>query len=1301
MAAKGTIGGKIVLEGEKAYREALKNIKTDQKELRSEMELCKSEFKESQNSIEALTKKHEILSKQLETQRRKVEVYENALETSKQKQEQAARKVSELQTALGKAEKEMEQMAESSEDNSQAMEGQAKVIEELKNKLAMAEEGYGKAEQKTKAYQTAINYASAELKDIEIDLERTARYMKEADNSTGKCATSIDEYGKEVKDAADQTSVFGDVLKANLASEAIIAGVKKLAEGVKEIAEGAVEVGTEFEASMSNVAATMGMTAEEINAGSKEYEKLAAAAKECGKTTKYSASESADALNYLALAGYDVEKSVATLPKVLDLAAAGGLDLAYASDLVTDSMAAMNMGVDKLDGYIDQMAKTSQKSNTSIAQLGEATLVCAGTVTLTEQKLETMNAELGILANNGIKGAEGGTHLRNILLALSAPTEKAEIALKKLNVEAADSEGNMRDLNAIMTDLNRALEGMSSTEKTQIINRIFNKTDIAAVNALLKGTGEEFDNLQKELQNCSGAAADMAETMNNNLKGKVTILKSSLEALGISTHEIFDGDMKKVVDGATDAVGKLQQSIEKGNLGVSLNKMSKALGEFCEGAIDAGEDALPVLIDGLTWILDNADIVIAGITGIVAANVTMGTVIPAIEAAIKAAMAAWKAYQAANEGATVSQWLLNAAMSANPAGILVTAVAALTAAVSAYILLNKDNIVQIDETTRKTKELVEESKRLNESYAGSIAEKQNSRREMENERIVVGKLVNELKDLQAKTSLTATEQARQRGIIEELNAKFPGLNLAIEEQTGLLNMSTEALEKNVEAMMAMDRANAAREDMAKLAQEQYEAEKQLVELEEQLADQKKQVAAAQENYNSVMERANELYGEQTDLYGTLGMAEQEALRVAKEGQSELEEQITATKDSISSFAEQYYTCIDYISEDETLAKAAADTGLLGEAARQATSDLSEMALVTSESFQEMYDSVSELVTGQMNLFSKFKGEAELSTTELLSNMESQVVGLTQWAENMEKLADRGINQGLLKQLAEMGPEGAGYVAAFVSMTDEELQKANELFEKSLTIPDETAGKIAEAFEEAGMNAAEGFRGGIADGAEEAVEAAGEMGKGAIDAAMETLDENSPSKEFEKIGGFIDEGMIAGIKGGQKDVLDTIQMLCTQVLQTGQTLVTVSDWTTIGRRIPEGMAAGIRAGKSGVVNAIAEMCAAAVAEAKRSLDIHSPSKKFQYMGEMSGEGYIVGWKSSMANIGSVMEDTFRDVDRVVRESRAMEGYQDDNMALTAGNKYEINQEINIYSLADDPIEEAKKFREAQTEAAKEW
>ena len=158
-----------------------------------------------------------------------------------------------------------------------------------------------------------------------------------------------------------------------------------------------------------------------------------------------------------------------TLPKVLDLAAAGDMDLAYASDLVTDSMAALNMETSQLDNYIDEMTKTAQKSNTSVSQLGEATLVCAGAVSMAEMSLETMNGELGVLANNGIKGAEGGTHLRNVILSLAAPTDVASNTIESLGLQVADSSGNMRDLNNILIDLNSALDGMSSTEKTQTI----------------------------------------------------------------------------------------------------------------------------------------------------------------------------------------------------------------------------------------------------------------------------------------------------------------------------------------------------------------------------------------------------------------------------------------------------------------------------------------------------------------------------------------------------------------------------------------------------------------------------------------------------------------------------------------------------------------------------------------------------------------------------------------------------------------------------------------------------------------
>lgn len=1289
--AKGTIGGKIVLEGEKQYREALKAIKSEQAELRSEMKLCQTQFKNSQNSIEALQKKHEILTKQIDSQTQKVQTYQKAMETSAQKEEQAAKKVADLQTALNKAEQEFQEMSQSSDTTKEALDNQGAAVEELRKKLQTAQGDYDKAAQKTQSYQTSLNYAEAELKGMEGELSTTEKYLKEAETSTDGCAKSIDEFGKETVEAAKETSVFGDVLKANLASEAIIKGIKMLADGIKECAEASVEVGSEFEASMSQVAATMGMTADEINNGSEEYEKLAQAAKNCGATTMYSASQSSEALNFLALAGYDADKAIETLPKVLDLAAAGGLDLAYASDLVTDSMAALGLETNQLDLYIDEMAKTSQKSNTSVAQLGEATLVCAGTVSLTQQKLETMNAELGVLANNGIKGAEGGTHLRNILLSLSAPTDTAAVAIKQLHLNIADSHGDMRDLNDIMVDLNAAMEGMSSTEKTQMIKKIFNKTDIAAVNALLKGTNGEFDNLMDELEGCSGAAKDMADTMNNNLKGKLTILQSSLEGLGIAAYEVFDDDMKTAVDGATKAVGRLQKSIEQGSLGVSLNKLSDSLGNFCENAIDVGEDALPVVIDGLTWLLDNSDAVIAGVTGIAAANLEMKVVGPAIESLT----AAWNTYKLANEGATVSQWALNAAMTANPAGLLIGAVVGLTAAVGAYIIMNKDELTAMDETSEKTKELVEETKALNTEYVKTSEERAKTREGMQAEATQAKKLVDELTQLANKTSKTKDEQTRMKMIVEQLNQLVPELNLAIDDQTGKLNMSTDAIELNIDAMMALARAEAAREDLTRIAQEQYEAEKQLTALREQEAEQAKVLEQANANLAAEYEKFEGAQGNAWRSFNTsLATAQQNAQNTYDSIQAEIEE----TEGTINGLGEEYATTMQYISDQEDMAEASVEE--LGDAAVGAAADMQDMSSTVSEAWAEMYDNLSETVSKQIDLFSQFSSEAELSSQELLANMQSQVDGISQWADNLEALAERGIDQGLLQHLADMGPEGAAYVSTFVSMTDEELQKAGELYAEAMSLPDETASKIADSWEKAGENAAQGYIDGVDGKKEEAAEKSGEVGQESLDELEEVLDEHSPSKETQKMGEFFVEGFKEGIEQEKQPLIDTVSNMASDVLQTAQRELSKDKAVDIGKQIPAGIAEGIRAGESQAINAAADMAKKALEAAKKALDVHSPSKKFAWLGEMSGEGYIEGLQASMANIDDIVADTLPDTSMITVQAKATPAAAP-RAEAEQGKTYNIEQTINIYDQTNDLVETTREFRRAQKEAAEQW
>lgn len=219
------------------------------------------------------------------------------------------------------------------------------------------------------------------------DIDNMDRELQEAEKSAERVRETFSKLGSHVADAmkkagAAATAAFGVAVGA------------------------AVKVGTDFESGMSQVAATMGITVDEIAAGSQEFESLSQAAKNAGATTQFSATQASEALNYLALAGYDAQKSITALPTVLNLAAAGGIDLGYASDMVTDSMSALGLSTNQLEGFVDQLAKTSQKSNTNIAQLGEGILTVGGTAKDLAGGTVELNTALGILADNGVKGAK-------------------------------------------------------------------------------------------------------------------------------------------------------------------------------------------------------------------------------------------------------------------------------------------------------------------------------------------------------------------------------------------------------------------------------------------------------------------------------------------------------------------------------------------------------------------------------------------------------------------------------------------------------------------------------------------------------------------------------------------------------------------------------------------------------------------------------------------------------------------------------------------------------------------------------
>ena len=398
-------------------------------------------------------------------------------------------------------------------------------------------------------------------------------------------------------DSAFKSALNGLKDVASKAAKGVAVAIGAGTAGLLAFGKSAVEVGMEFDSSMSQVAATMGYTVTEINtAGSEANETFTAlrdAAKEAGATTAFSATEAADALNYMALAGYDSETAISMLPNVLNLAAAGSIDLATASDMVTDTQSALGLSLDETVELIDKMAKASSKSNTSVQQLGEAMLTVGGTAKNLKGGTTELSAALGILADNGVKGAEGGTALRNIILSLSAPTDKAAKSMQELGLTVFDSEGNMRGLNEIFTDLNESLGNMTQEQKINALNDIFNKVDLKSVNALLANSTDRFDELSEAINNAQGAAGNMAETQLDNLAGDITIMQSAMQSLQIAINDSVSPALREFVQIGTEGFSEIAEAIDAGDWDGAMDAMGNSLATLTNHIVEV----LPQVIE--------------------------------------------------------------------------------------------------------------------------------------------------------------------------------------------------------------------------------------------------------------------------------------------------------------------------------------------------------------------------------------------------------------------------------------------------------------------------------------------------------------------------------------------------------------------------------------------------------------------------------------------------------------------------------------------------------------------------------
>lgn len=514
---------------------------------------------------------------------------------------------------------------------------------------------------------------TAGAKKIKVSLEE----IKKADGSLNWSGV------KEGEDAAKKSGDGFTVLKgilANLATQ----GIMVATAAVKDFCSQVVEIGQTFETSMSKVSALSGATGDDLAT-------LEAKARELGASTTFSASQAADALGYMALAGWDTQQMLDGVGSVLTLAQAGEMELAAASDLVTDYLSAFNMEASETARMVDVLAYAQANANTTVDGLGQAFKNCAANANAAGMDVETTSAAIAMMANQGLKGSEAGTALNAVLRDMTAKMEDGAIAIGDQSIAVMDAQGNYRDFADILADVEAATDGMGEAEKAAALQSTFTADSIKGLNLMLNAGADEMSGFRDELYECGGTAEETAAIMTDNLGGDLAAMGSALEELSLKVYEHLQEPLRNAVQFVTGTVvpgleslipkieeaaqwlaefgaavfEKFRQPLEQA-IGIVTGTVLPALQQF-GGCI---ADEIGGNMERTTAIIDAAIPVLAALGGALVAYKAYSTAVAVAE----------KARAVATTAVDTATKLLNGTMKLNPIGIVITLIGALVAA---------------------------------------------------------------------------------------------------------------------------------------------------------------------------------------------------------------------------------------------------------------------------------------------------------------------------------------------------------------------------------------------------------------------------------------------------------------------------------------------------------------------------------------------------------------------------------------------------------------------------------------------
>lgn len=1172
--AKKEVGITLALGGEKEYTQGFSNAVKVTKMLQAETKSLAQEFEGSANSMQALQSKQENLIRLQDSFKQKLNAANTGLGNARKQYEEQAKAVETLKEKLDIAQKSLDKMKEQGEEGSDSYKKQEKAIEELNNALTKQTTNMLNAQGRVTDWNKKVIQAEADVRKNSKALEENRKYLEEAKNSADGCATSIDEFGKSVKQANTEVDDLntnageaGEVFTGigeKIASAVVMKGVSVAADALGtlkdkavEAAEYIVEVGSSFEAGMSEVEAISGATGSELEA-------LEDKAKSLGSSTKFSATEAASAMTNMSLAGWSVSQTLSGIDGVLQLAAASGMDLADASQVVTDNISSFGLEAESAMHIADMMAYAQANSSTTAAELGEAYKNCGANMNAAGQDIETTTSMLESLANNGLRGSEAGTALAAVMRDMTSKMKDGKIAVGDTSVAVMDSAGNFRDMTDILKDVEGATDGMGDAQKQAALMATFTSDSIKGLNMLLNTGADQVAGYEESLRNCSGAASDMADTMQDNLQGKLTELSSATEGLGIAVYDYISGPLQSgvelltdVVSGLTDAITPQKDAMEDMYDSViqsseDLKNNMQSIDDQFTGAMNGAENVgnLATRLEELNNVQDRTTVQRQEMAAIVD---QLSQSIPELQGA----------YDSENDTLSVTNEELEKLVKNYQQTAVQQAVMAAT-----QDLVNQklEAQVQIDKAEDQKKSVEARKKLLQDELD----------------------LINQVKEHENDINI-----ALQNGL--EFDA-----DSAIDYQTEALKMYKQALDDGVISLEEYQMAEKAisNDQMGNRFEVLTGTITQSGDATGVLATSVGELQDKEDALNSTIEDNTQLQKDADESIQSVTDSAKELFDVKVDGTESTEDNTKAQEENADAI------------NATGIAAAGAGTALEGlnktmEHSQEAADAAKTAMRQILDEYNSTMDSIKADLQDKISFADKFDGGDDITTEQMNENLQSWVDGIQNYQQNLQRLKEATDESGqaifsaeFIQAIQEQGTDAANMLQHMVWTLDnqgeygvEQLKGISKKWTDAMDISEDTATVMAAnktAYElavgELGSTDYDfsDLRESIDNAVASAVEGWAELPAATQESLMQTV------QMAQECGVQIPEGLADGIASGEITPQQAIDQLNGTIEGTIQGVAEIAN--KAGIQIPEEIQAGINAGGTQAVSAMQELLA---------------------------------------------------------------------------------------------------------------